>query len=161
MADVNYVITIKSESEEASTNGITPLPTGQTLSHNAKNDSVRVISKVAAYNYAKQAVDMMISSSINTVNLRTGNSRQQEIYAFNYSIAKQIFGLAEGVVIGAKAGGAIGAVVGATVSVATSLVNLAIAQNQLNLAKSVEQVGINLASIRAGAGGDRIGRVTY
>ena len=40
-------------------------------------------------------------------------------------------------------------------------VDIAVAQEQLNLERAVENIGIQQANIRAGAGGDRSGRGTY
>ena len=53
---------------------------------------------------------------------------------------------------------AVAAGVGAAVSWG---VDIAVAQDQLNLQRAVEQIGISQANIRAGAGGDRVGRNTY
>ncbi len=51
-----------------------------------------------------------------------------------------------------------------TKSVSSALswgVDIAVAQEQLNLERAVENIGIQQANIRAGAGGNRSGRSTY
>ena len=96
----------------------------------------------------------------NRVGVRTGNVTYQERINYAYSTAKKAVMIGSVIVGGAMTGNvlAVAAGIGSAVSWG---VDIAVAQDQLNLQRSVENIGISQANIRAGAGGDRSGKATY
>lgn len=114
---------------------------------------------IAGYHFAKRAGDMVLSHIVGTVQLRTGQIMLQERAQFAYNAAKGAFDIVEGAIAGAvTTGSPYGALAGAAISGVFKVVNLGLEQSRLNMSRTVETVGLRQAHIRAGAGGNRIGR---
>lgn len=162
--DVNYVITIKSESS------IAKKP--KTVASNSEGERVdtpkeesgfdsflkkaNTIKKCAATGYALKYVDLAVTTKLNRVELRTGNSLLQEKISYQYNITKRLSLSAAAVVGGAITGNPL-AVVGGIVSLANIGIQRAIESKNIEIAQQVENIGISLANIRAGANGGRSG----
>jgi hypothetical protein len=165
---VEYIITIRLDGEggESRTDKKTPdtanKPNGDNPSgKNAKEkDKKKAIAKgISAYHYAKSAADIAISSQINTIELRTGRSQLQARMQTSYDIGKRIWNIGESIAIGAMLGGGVpGAVIGAVGSIASQGISLALEQYNLDLQKTVDDIGLKQMQIRAGTGGNRVGR---
>lgn len=171
MADVTYLITIRDErggdSKGLSEGNVAPSTDGTNASGNpngtvagskrkGSGEKARALALVAA----KKIIHRVATTYINQVGVRTGNTQLQERLSYSYSCLERSIGIGIAVVGGAMTGNvlAVAAGVGAAV---TWGVNIAVAQEQINLQRSVENIGIAQANIRAGAGGDRSGRATY
>lgn len=165
MPNVNYIITIRdSTSGSAKTKPKSTASTanGSSVKNNgAESGGNKRGMGLAAYHYAKQAVNTVLTAEVNRVELRTGHQRLQERINFGYSTVKSVFDIGESLFIGAMFGGVAGAAISATATVATKLFGIAMAQQDLNIRREVESIGIRFANIRAGAGGDRTGNSIY
>lgn len=156
MADtVNYVITIRSESTDEAQNtsrSVARTSGGNDLSPNQENSDARVIGKTAALGYARQALDMYVSTSLNIVEIQTGQSKQAALWEFQYSKAKSY---ASAAIAGAATGGVGGAIAALVITGAQNLIQNSINMYQLKLEREVDSVGIRMQNIRTGSSGDR------
>lgn len=165
MADVTYQIIIKGEGNASESNANnTNAQKGSGVSTTLKGDDAggSPVKKIAKTGFAVASIaaNKAVTTYINRVGVRTGNVTYQERLSYTYSTAKKAVGIA------AMIGGGIATqnpmLVFAGVTSAVSWgVDLAVAQEQINLQRAVEGIGISQANIRAGAGGDRSGKATY
>jgi hypothetical protein len=116
------------------------------------------LTGMAMLGYAKNIANRVIQSNINTVALRTGHEELQQKQQFIYNTINRGLNIATSIAIGAKTGGAWGAVAGAVIGVASTGIDIAIKQNEINIARGQENTSIFLNQIRIGAGGGRMGR---
>lgn len=128
----------------------------------ATTDSKRKFKKptkaLAAISYARSVIDRNIASQINTVTLRTGYEEKQQRQQFFFGIGKKVIDTGMAIAVGATFGGLPGALVGMVVSTTNELFNLAIKQNELNMAREQENISIFFNQIRMGTSGNREGR---
>lgn len=169
-----YVITIRNESGGGTSDSPTATPTGggaagqqgeglkePTTRENLAN-MVKKVKGMAAVGFAVSVADSCISYEVNTVELRTGSRGLQERISWQYEIGKKSFSALSSLAMGALIGGPAGlAAAGVGVAMSAAMTAIGYAQNQqtINIKKSLESETIALNYIRAGAGGDRIGRV--
>lgn len=159
-----YVIEVRLTGQEASGNNAGPNPTsaggndGANASGRTNNIKGKAIA-VAAYSYAKRAVDKGVSHYVNTVELRTGQQLYQERMQFAVNTGQKLWSIGEAAVLGFMTGGPAGAVAGAAIGAATMVISSAIdyelENSRLKTARRVEQVGLSGAAVRAGCGGNR------
>lgn len=166
MPEVRYVIEIRGEQTAENKKTTASTPNGKTEKESwAVKKATDLFSVGAGYHYAKSAVTTAISFQNNTVALRTGNEKQQENIQQAYSVGMKLWGIAEsafaGLMLGGPAGAAVGAGIAAVGTVVSTGVQMALQGAQIGLERQLESIGIQQANIRAGAGGDRIGRNTY
>ena len=166
-----YVITIKRytpKNDSGAGNGIAPTLSGEPVDGGGggeeKNggfsdfvDKVNKIKKFAPVAYALKYADLAIATEINRVELRTGHSTLQEKLNYEYSMAKRIAGAGATILGGILTGNPLVAVAGA-MSLVNTGVQIAIAEENIRIAREVEGIGIEQANIRAGSGGGRYGR---
>ena len=171
MADVTYVISIRDDTSGkgstpgvASTDsntGVAPTTSGESASPKSSgfniSKSAGVMMGVAA---VKKVGNRVATTYISQIGVRTGNVTLQEKLAYDKGVAMRVIGIGTTLIVGVATGNplAIAAGVGSAISWG---VDIAVAQEQLNLERAVEHIGIQQANIRAGAGGDRSGRSTY
>ena len=156
MADVNYVITIKSDSDGGDADGgekkrIARKSDGEGgggFVDFVKNHKKQVI-RFAATNFALKYADLAITTHINRVELRTGNALLQEKMNYNYNIAKNVALSGAAIAYGAFSGNPL-AVIGGVMSIANIGIQQAIAQENINISRAVESIGLEQARIRAG-----------
>ena len=90
-----------------------------------------------------------VTTHINRVELRTGNALLQEKISFQYDMGKRVAASSAAIIAGLATGNYIAAIGGAM-----SLVNIGvqqmIAQENINIARAVENVGLEQMRIRAG-----------
>ena len=89
------------------------------------------------------------------VQLRTGSNELQERATFINNMHQQGLGVLEGMVTGAMVGGLPGAIIGTTLSLMHTMIGYGQAQNRINTERTLENVGIGMNYIRAGANGSR------
>ena len=112
---------------------------------------------LAVYGYAKSVADRVITSNQGMIALTTGYEEYQARVNFSYSVGKSALSIVESIAMGALLGGGVGAVIGGAVSATSYALNLAIRQNEINIAKRQEDTSLFLSRIRMGAGGNRRG----
>lgn len=159
-----YVIEVRLSGQEAS-NGNAGSNTNSAGGNDGANASGRTNNikgkaiAVAAYGYAKRAVDKGVSHYINTVELRTGQQLYQERMQFALNVGQKLWSIGEAAAIGGMTGGPVGAVAGAAIGAATMVISSAIdyqlENSRLETARRVEQIGLSGAAVRAGCGGNR------
>ena len=118
----------------------------------------QVVKALAPVGYAVNIAKRVYESNINTVSLRTGNEELQAKLQFQYGIIESGFNIAKSIAIGAYIGNIPGAVIGAIAGAGSEVVNIAIRQNEINIAKGVERTEIFLNNIRAGSAASRQGK---
>lgn len=168
MPDVNYIITIRHDGgnsgKSGSNSGVAPTVSGESTSNEGTignvYEGVKAATKIAPIAYALKLADSVVTTNINRVSLRTGHTTYQERTSWAYSTAKKA--LTTGAML---VGGIVTAnpaiIAGAAISVANQGLELYRAQENLQIAESVEDVGIGLANIRAGSLGDRARKGSY
>ena len=150
-----FIITDETqESQNSPIAGQTPSASSSPSTNN-KNVSRGQLSGLVAYHKIKPFVMQGINNEVAKVQLRTGSNRLQEKASFINQVAQTAFNFVEGVAIGAKVGGVPGAVVGAVLSTAHTLITYVNNQSVIDLQRSVEQEGLYLNYVRAGAQGSR------
>ena len=163
MPNVTYEIIIRSEDggggkgsgKSSPKSGVAKTPKGDDAGgFNGKKTAALI------YAAAKQIGTRVATTYINKVGLRTGNITLQEKMSYDFSVANRAINIGSAVIMGAATGDPIAVLAGVGSAVSWA-VDIAVAQDQLNLQRAVENIGISQANIRAGAGGDRIGRATY
>lgn len=112
---------------------------------------------LAAISYARSIADRAITSQISTVTLRTGYEEKQQREQFYFGIGKKVVDTGMAIGIGAMFGGLPGAVIGLGVSLTNELFNMAIKQNEINMAREQENISIFFNQIRMGTGRSRQG----
>ncbi len=131
-------------------------------SNDGKQDKTGKLPKqlggMAMLGYARNIVNRVWQSNINTVPLRTGHEELQQRQQLIYNVANRGISIATSIALGAKAGGPWGAVAGAVIGIGMQGVDIAIKQSEINVAREQENMSIFLNQIRMGAGGSRIGR---
>ncbi len=123
-----------------------------------ENKNKSIFSKMAAVKYAANVADRVITSSINMVSLRTGHEALQQRIHTNYGYAKKGIGIITSMVQGGMVAGVPGALINGALNVGSELVNLAIRQNEINVARQQESITQYLNQIRIGTSGGRMGR---
>ncbi|MBQ4509787.1 MAG: hypothetical protein II984_03595 [Clostridia bacterium] len=123
-----------------------------------ENKNKSIFSKMAAVKYAANVADRVITSNINMVSLRTGHEALQQRLHTHYGYAKKGISFVTSVVQGAMVAGAPGALINGALNIGNELVNLAIRQNEISVARQQESITQYLNQIRIGANSGRIGK---
>lgn len=167
MADVTYKIIIEGSSGGADGSGDSSsprttaiTPKGEDVSPKSIYDTYKVIRNSAPVALALKYAHTAITTQINRVELRTGRAVYQERLNFAYNTALKGTAMVGATVAGLATGNYLLALGGA-VSFVDAAVNYSIARETINLERRVENIGIGMANVRAGAGGDRNNRATY
>ena len=157
MPDVNYVITIKGDGVggQLDTNGVAPSPSVATSEKDSTVKVPSVFRKIAPAAIAMQIGRSVIQGELSRVELRTGYSTLQERINFAMSKGQMLLG---GIIGGATVGGPVGAVVGGMTVMLGQAIEFTQNQITLDLNRSIENISIGMANVRAGAGGDRTGQ---
>lgn len=162
----NITCTIVIKADESATDPNEPRAAsgegGEQISVGKKKQSsnLKKTVAVAAYGYAKRAAMTVWDYNVSTIALRSGQERLQE----RQELAKKYitFGasLVESAVGGflLSGGNPIGAAVGIAMTTTFKVAELAIEQSKFNMQRTVDDIGLTQANIRAGAGSDRIGK---
>lgn len=163
MADVTYRIVIENADGGGSgsgngisstTNGDSMNPLGSTPVGDFAN-GVKAFINVAPVAFALKGISMGIDARINRVELQTGHSNYQQQLQFNASLGSQVLGMVGMVALGIATGHPLAALTGVTTMMLTKAMQYGIAREDLNIQRRVENIGIDMANLRAGAGGDR------
>lgn len=118
----------------------------QALSERRENVGVYFATKRIIAPFVNQA----LQGSISTISLSTGANEQQQRIQFVYDTARQVYGMAESVAVGAAIGSLPGAIIGGITSLITGAIAIAQKQNVINLNRANENVALGLMNIRAG-----------
>ena len=172
MADVTYVISIRDDTSgkgstpgvasNDSNTGVAPTTSGESASPKSSGFNISkkagVMMGVAA---VKKVGNRVATTYISNIGVRTGNVTLQEKLAYDKGVANRLINMGTAVILGFATGHPITGTMAAVGSALSWGVDIAVAQEQINLERAVEHIGIQQANIRAGAGGDRSGRNTY
>ena len=113
---------------------------------------------MAMIGYAKSLAERFGGSYVNTVTLRTGYEEKQQREQMYLSLASRGANILMSIGAGAMIGNVPGAIAGAVIGIANEGINMAIRQNEINMARQQESTAIFLNQIRMGAGNRREGR---
>lgn len=120
----------------------------------------KAVMAMAPVSYAMKYADLAVTTAINRVELRTGNSIQQQKIEYAYSTTKQLVSAAGSIIYGVASQNYVAAVAGA-MSLVGMGVKAGIEEYNLNIHHAIENVSIRMANVRAGAGGERNGTKGY
>lgn len=157
----SYEIILRNKTSDAGSSSSAASPRGntkKTVPDTAPPPIRQLAGMGAAYGIAKSAMSKIVTHTINTVSLRTGQTEYQQRLQFQYEIASRGFNILESVVVGAMVGNAPGAILGAATSLGSALHDLYNRSDTLRISRNLENISIGLADIRAGARADRQGR---
>ena len=160
-SDNEYIITFKVDGDEeggASDGGVAKTSEGKSAAPDLGSLGKQVGGFAMAA--AASAANQVITTAISQVSVRTGNSTLQQRLSFGYSTTMRALSIG-GTILGGVVTGNPMAVIAGIGSAVSWGVDIAIAQENLNLQRRVEGVSLEQTMIRAGAGGDRVGRATY
>lgn len=165
MADVTYKIILQSRGGGSSTPKSTATtPKGEDVSPKKEEpglyDMYKKVRNSAPVALALKYASTAITTNINRVDLRTGRSTYQQQLQWQYSTSLKSAAIVTSIVTGIATQNYLLAVAGAASAVDMGI-DYAIAAENIRLERRVEGIGIGMANIRAGAGGDRYGRATY
>ena len=162
MADVTYRFLFESTGGSSSSShrsSVARTTSGEDVEETSVSRFVRgieAIRKMAPVGYALKFANQAITAEINRVELRTGNALLQEKISYAYSTTGRVLTIGGAIIGGALTGNPL-AVAGGVMSAISWGVDIAQEQTNINLARRVENIGIGMANIRAGAGGNRNG----
>lgn len=159
MADVTYRFLFESsgagDSEER--RAVARTTTGEGVEETSAAKLVKAVSaikKIAPVGYALKFANQQISAEINRVELRTGNAILQEKISYAYSTTGRLIALGAAVIGGIATGNYLAAGAG-IVSALSWGVDIQNQRTNIDLSRRVQSIGIGMANIRAGAGGNR------
>lgn len=118
----------------------------------------KYVKPMAMIGYAKSLAERLGGSYVNTVTLRTGYEEKQQRAQMYLSLASRGANILMSIGAGAMVGNVPGAIAGAVIGIANEGINMAIRQNEINIARQQESTTIFLNQIRMGAGSRREGR---
>jgi ABC-type histidine transport system ATPase subunit len=113
---------------------------------------------MAMIGYAKNLAERFGGAYVNTVTLRTGYEEKQQREQMYLNLASRGANILMSIGAGAMVGNVPGAIAGAVMSIASEGINMAIRQNEINMARQQESTAIFLNQVRMGAGNRREGR---
>lgn len=155
MADkVEYVITIRTEGGEGgsgSNGGVSKTKDGEDVSG---LQSIEMLQKTALLVAGRKAIKTVFTSYLTHVEIGAGNSLLSQKLAFHYGEIERMLAIGTALIGGAVTGN-IPAMVGGVAAIASRLTDIGLERQRLALSRSVEDVGIQMANIRAGSNGDR------
>lgn len=165
MADkTEYVITIKLDGDSInSSDGYPQAPNADgtpTTVQNGLSSIKGAAIGVAAYGYAKKAVNALWDYNLSTINIRTGQTQQQEREQFSKNMISRAFSIGESFVAGTILGGGnpIAGLVGMGINLVATTANVALESARHDLNQSLDDIGRAQANIRASTGEQRMGR---
>lgn len=151
----NYTITIRNNTTGTKKNAVAT-PTSDSNTYNQIEKASGVIKGATIYATGKQLANTIITHNINTTTLRTGQVELQQRLNYAYNGAKSAFSVIESAFMGvAVTGNPLGAFLGVAVDLGWKAVEFSQKLDIYNLNKSVEQVNLENANLRAGFNGSR------
>ena len=169
---VEYVITIRSEDGSSGGGGGSSSSSGSGSGSKKKKGAANtkdgfdilglLKNKKVMFGLATTGLvaDTVITTSINRVDIRTGQTTLAQKMAFEYSLVKSGLAIGTTLVIGAATGNPL-MMLGGVVAGASKIAQIGIAQENINLKRQVEDIGIGMTNIRAGASAERLARFGY
>lgn len=167
MADeISYVITIRDDTGLAgnggsrgngAVGGVAKTKDGEDVSGLASGVKRGAALGVA---FVAKIADTLTTTYINRVDIRTGNTTLAQRLSFKYSEAKRGIAIGAALIGGIATGNPV-AVIGAATAVISRGIDIAIASENIQLQRDLENISIQQANIRAGSGGGRAGRNPY
>lgn len=164
MADVVYRIIMEGTSSAAADSApksVAITPKGEEMTPGkALVDGYNKIRNFAPVALALKYAHTAIQTGINRVELRTGRATYQQQQQWTYSTVMKGAGIVTAIATGLLTSNYLVAA-GGVVAALDTAIDYGIAAQNIDLERRVENIGIGMANIRAGAGGDRHGRAAY
>lgn len=168
MADdvVSYVITIKTENADSGSSsennsGVAKTKDGQDATGIEKKPGSAAHKIGLAFAAVRKIANTVIPTAINRVDIRTGNTTLAQKLSYQYSVANRGVSIAASLVFGVATKHPVIGFIGSAVSAASWGADIALSKEELSLQRRLEDISIQQANIRAGAGGGRAGRNGY
>ena len=163
MADtVNYVIRIEGGDGSGGGGGIKKKAVADSPDGQSKQNALaKKLGKFASPAFAIQAVKQVGAQHIGRIELNTGHATLQQRTAYAYSHLSSAIDAVTSIIGGAVVGGGYGAAaaaVGVGISMIAGVGSIVSKQIDISKQMTIEHYSIQQANIRAGAGGDRLGR---
>lgn len=155
---VQYVITIKGEGSGGS--GGSQDKSGVAKTTEGKDAGGLKIGRKTVTAAAAMVAAKVVTTSINRVGVTTGHTTMQQRLNAAYSNGTSALMTGAAIVGGLVTQNYL-AVVAGVASAVNSVIDMSIAEMNINTQRRVDAVSIRQANIRAGAGGDRNGKATY
>ena len=149
------------ESGEAKSAPVSPTSAGETSEKSRETgflESAKKIMKVAHVGYALNVAKQLVVAEQNRVAIRTGHQLLQEKINYTYGQASKAIALGAATVGALASGNAPLAAVTLATGLISHAVNYSLQSENLRIQKTVEDIGIAEANIRAGAGANRRSR---
>ncbi len=151
------VLENKTEDSDKSKTSASNQSNDGTTENNTSKNKLKAVG-VATYGYAKSVANRLTQSNINVVSLQTGYETVQRNQQLSYNMANRVISIGESIAMGAMLGNVGGALIGAVIGVSNQIIDVAIKQNEIAIAKQQEATQIFLNQIRMGAGQGRQGK---
>ena len=155
----NYTIIIKNSGDKR---GKSPISGDDTESSSnkgkgilTKEDAKTFAKGMVAYGMVKSFATQVVNHEVSMVELRTGSNELQGRANFINNVGQKVIGIGESIVGGAMVGGLYGAIAGAVIGIAHTALGYAQQQDKLNTERSLENITINMKSLRAGVNNSR------
>lgn len=161
--DNEYHIYVHVEGLSDNNGAVAGAGTGSSDTEDIKGDKsasavASAAKKLVSFAAVASTADKIISNNISMVALETGANEYEQRLNTAYSLAKQIGGAGISLIGGALMGGPAGlaiATIGIVASGINKVINLEQRQRELQVQRSLENVSIGMANIRAGTSGRR------
>ena len=156
----NYTITIKADSLSGGKKKAVAGNDKDSDTENRKGllskEGAKAYAKgLVAYHTVKSFATQIVNHEVSMVQLRTGSNELQERANFTNQTIQKGIGVLEAGITGAMVGGLPGFLIGTTLSLVHTITGYVQAQDRINTARTLENVGIDMNYIRAGASGSR------
>ena len=159
MAERQYSIILKNDTADDKRQTTAPTAKGPDPDKERKKAIKKGAAVVGtAYSTLSTVASYVKSATIDVVSLRTGYEEKQQKLEFAYTVGKTLADMAVSIGMGFAIGNVPGAIVGAASSIGSTVANLAMHQNQINISRQNENTSIFLNQLRMGAGSNREGR---
>ncbi len=123
--------------------------------------TAKLAKRVVSFAFVKSTADRIANFEHSQIQLRTGAVEYGQRISTAYSIISETVGAGAALALGAIHGGPAGfavAAMGVALSGVNKIIGLIQKEQQLSTERSLENISIGLANIRAGVSGSRAGR---
>lgn len=166
MADRRYEFTIEMKGEtgnktnpiagSSKTESDSALAKGTSLGGNKIKAAGKVLTAVTVYSTAKNMAKQAVNHEISMVEMRTGSKELQQRASLNMQVLQETASFAGKAGVAFAANPVLGGlVVGA--EIAQSVVSYNQTMDRINTARTIENIGLGMNYVRAGANGSRRG----
>lgn len=128
---------------------------GQFGNKSTEADALNAAKNVVSFATVAATADRIVSTTISEVSMKTGANEFEQRLDMAYSAGKSIIGAGAALAIGAATGTLPIVALGMVMSSVNKALSISQRATQLNVAKSLEDISIDMQNIRAGTSGRR------